>query len=129
MIELLLQAESALSLGLLDRAETLYQQVASADPRNSIAVVGLATVALERRDEAGALGLARQALTIDPENGAAQRLVERLEEVLQFRGEVVPATPTEPPSVQPARPAARGPEGPAEPVHRSWLDRVIRRIR
>lgn len=86
MIELLLQAESALSLGLLDRAEVLYQQVSSADPRNSIAVVGLARVALERSDEVGALTLARRALSIDPENNAAQRMVQRLEEVLRTRG-------------------------------------------
>ena len=85
MIELLIQAEGALSLGLLDRAETLYRQVVGADPRNSIAVVGLARVALERRNEPEALGLARQALGIDPENTAAQRMVQRLEEVLAFR--------------------------------------------
>ena len=82
MIELLLQAERALSVGLLDRAETLYRQVAAADPRNSIAVVGLARVALERGDELEALELGRRALEIDPENSAAQRLVQRLEEVL-----------------------------------------------
>ncbi|MGZ8514094.1 MAG: tetratricopeptide repeat protein [Candidatus Limnocylindrales bacterium] len=86
MIELLLQAESALSLGLLDRAEALYQQVIGADPRNSIAVVGLARVALERSDEVGALTFARRALTIDRENNAAQRMVQRLEEVLRTRG-------------------------------------------
>ncbi len=93
MIELLLQAEAALSLGLLDRAETLYRQVASTDPRNSIAVVGLARVALERSDEVGALTLARRALVIDPENNAAQRMVQRLEEVLRHRGVAVAPPP------------------------------------
>jgi hypothetical protein len=85
MIELLLQAERALSVGLLDRAETLYRQVANADPRNSIAIVGLSRVTLDRGDDVGALELARRALTIDPENVAAQRMVARLEEVIDYR--------------------------------------------
>ena len=49
-------------------------------------MVGLARVALERGDEAGALELARRALAIDPENDAARRMVERLEEVLAYAG-------------------------------------------
>ena len=85
MIEILLQAERALSVGLLDRAETLYRQVARADPQNSIAVVGLARVTLDRGDEVGALKLARKAAAIDPENPAAERMVARLEEILEYR--------------------------------------------
>jgi hypothetical protein len=91
VIELLLEAERALSMGRVDRAEVLYQQVVASDPRNSIAVVGLARVALERADDAGALVLARRALAIDAQNVAAQRLVQRLEEVLETRGEALPA--------------------------------------
>jgi tetratricopeptide (TPR) repeat protein len=78
MIELLLQAERALSAGMVDQAERLYRQAAKADPQDAMAVVGLARVALEHGDEAEALRLAQLALEIDPENVAATRLVDRL---------------------------------------------------
>lgn len=136
MIEILLQAEAALSVGLLDRAEILYRQVAAADPRNSIAVVGLARVMLERGDEPGALAQARRALAIDAENVAAQRMVQRLDEVLRFRGVEVPAAlPPMPGTAMPVPPADPG-SGPARPSpaaaaaeasRRSLIDRLLRR--
>ena len=113
MIEILIQAESALSFGLLDRAETLYRQVAAADPRNAMALVGLARVALERDDETTALAEGRRALAVDPENVAARRLVERLVEVRRFRGD---GSTTE----------AAGIVEPGPP-RRSVLDRLLRR--
>ena len=131
MIELLLEAERALSFGRADEAERLYRQVAAADPGNSIAVVGLARVALEHADDAGAYLLARKALTIDPENEAAQRLVTRLDEVMRTRGETVPDPPDEP-HESPAPKAVSEANPPAEPRtarRRSLLGRLRSRRR
>jgi tetratricopeptide (TPR) repeat protein len=142
MIELLLEAERALEMGLLDRADRMYRQAADADPRNSIAVVGLARVALERGDEPGAWRLARRALDIDPENVAAQRLAVRLEEVWAYQGRSLPeaagAGPeaaTAVPTFRPVDPAAPTPTPPptADPTPlatttgRSVVDRLLRR--
>ena len=145
MIELLLQAEGALSVGLLDRAETLYRQVANADPRNAIAIVGLSRVALERGQQPAALELARRALDIDHENVAAQRMVQRLEEVLTFQGVDVTRTAdmpspasTSPPREDAEAPATPGPAVPTDPAppvpeiadpsdRRSLVDRLLRR--
>jgi hypothetical protein len=141
VIELLLEAERALSFGRVDRAEEIYRQVSSSDPRNSIAVVGLARVALERADDLGAYLLARRALVIDPENDAALRLAQRLEEVLATRGEPVadplPPRPSGQPSAQrrstPQEPpaalqdAAPTPASGDHPSRRSLIDRLRRR--
>jgi tetratricopeptide (TPR) repeat protein len=135
VIELLLQAERALSVGLTDQAERLYRQAADNDPRNAIAVVGLARVALERSDDATAYREAVRALRIDPENVAARRLVVRLQEVFAARGEALPSigpeasepTPStvspmggdqvrperEPPAPTPPAPGTPSPEPPA----------------
>ena len=109
MIELLLNAENALALGLLDSAEQTYRSVLDADPRNGIAAVGLSRVALERGDDAGALALAQAALEIDPENATARRMIDRLEEVARFR-DAAPATGA---TVSAPTPAAPPPAVPA----------------
>jgi len=136
MIEIILEAERALTTGQLDQAERLYRQAADLDPRNSIAVVGLARVALDRGDEREAYTLARRALEIDPENAAGQRLAERLEEVIRYRGEEPPAIAGAPPAApvrteEPSPTAKPAPPGP-RPVpqrrkRRSLLDRIRRR--
>lgn len=114
MIELVLQAERALTVGLVDQAEALYQTAIRNDPRNSIAMVGLARVALERGDDPGALEQARRALAIDPENAAALRLESRLSEVLGAGAAnptvTVPAPPPAPPSTV-SQPPSRGRRG------------------
>ncbi len=129
MIELLLEAERALTMGRLDRAQEIYQQVATADPRNSIAVVGLARVALDRTDDLGAYLLARRALVIDPENDAARRLAQRLEEVLATRGEPVddplPPQASAPAPATGSTPATEpAPQPPTSPKRRSIINRL-----
>jgi hypothetical protein len=125
VIELLLQAERALSVGLVDQAERLYRHVAEADPRNSIAVVGLARVALERSDDAEAYRQARRALAIDPENVAARRLADRLEEVFATRGDALPEV--EIAQLAPAR--ARPSLGATSSSTAGLVDRLLRRPR
>jgi tetratricopeptide (TPR) repeat protein len=91
MMELLVEAERYLGLGLLDQAERLFRQVAETDSKSSIAAAGLARVALERGDDAMAYAWGRRAVAIDPENPAAHHLVLRLEEVVRGRGETLPS--------------------------------------
>ncbi|MGZ3632250.1 MAG: tetratricopeptide repeat protein [Candidatus Limnocylindrales bacterium] len=93
MIEILLDAERQLTMGLLDQAEKLYWQAIENDPQNAIAVVGLARVALERGDERTAYAFTVQALSIDPENSTAVRLEQRLAEILATRGEPIERPP------------------------------------
>jgi len=114
VIEQLLRAENALALGLLDKAEQIYAQTLAHDPANAIALVGLSRVALERGDERASLGFARRARSIDPENGQASRMIDRLEEVIRERGDDVPPSPS-----------ATGPE--VAPKGRSLLRRLTRR--
>jgi tetratricopeptide (TPR) repeat protein len=122
MIELLLQAERTLAMGRLEEAERLYRQALERDPRNAIAVVGLARLAIERGEDVEAFGLAARALELDPENAAAQRIAVRLQEVLGTRGERVEL----PAAFERGRRA--GSDGPMAGA-RSWLDRVLRRTR
>jgi hypothetical protein len=121
MMETLVEAERALTHGQVDQAERLYRTVASSDPQNSIAVMGLARVALERGDDAAALGHARAALAIDPQNPAAQHLVMRLGEVIAGRGETVPPdeTPTKPVKTRVEPPPAAAPRPAADAGTRS----------
>ena len=79
MIERLLAADAALDRDEIDVAHRLFTQVAEADPRNAIAVVGLARVAARRRAPDEARALAHRALAIDPDEAAARRLLVELE--------------------------------------------------
>src|SRR5262245_55851688 len=136
MIEQLLEAERMLSVGLIDQAERLYRTVADHDPGSSIAVVGMARVALERGDDRTAYLEAQRALAIDPENDAARRMVSRLEEVMAGRGETPPTLEAEvdptmavgataPSSSLAPEPTPAPPSKPRKP--RSVVDRLLGR--
>ena len=123
MIEMMLEAERRLAVGLLDQAEGLYRQVIAADPRNAIAVVGLARVLRRRGDTAAARELLAHALEIDPDEAAARRLLAEL------NAEAAPAAEEAPAPVAPAAaPVETGPPtSPAQPRGLvAWLRRLFR---
>lgn len=111
MIEALLQAERLLVHGMVDQAEQIYANAAAQDPHNAIAVVGLARVALERGQERVAYERSLEALKIDPQNVAAQRLEQRLAEVFAEREHST--RPTPPPDLP----------NPFDPSERAFLTR------
>ncbi len=121
----MLEAERAMGIGLYDNAERLYRQVVAIDPNNSIAVTGLARIALERGDQRGAYTFARQALALDPDNPMASHLSQRMAEQFRNRGEAVPddvITETAAPNVAaPADPSPPSPEPRAAPASRPGL--------
>lgn len=152
MIERLLAAERALAADQLEVAHRLFAQVAGADPRNAIALTGLAKVAVRRSDMPTARLHVTHALAIDPEDAAAQALAAELgvkaTEPAAAPG-VAPAsagpTPAEPiptaaahprpkpgpkPGAKPSRPATRGSHGSAPakavPRKRGLLARLVR---
>ncbi len=91
MFELLLQADRAMSDGLLEQAERTYWQLIELDPTNAMAVAGLARVWLERGDERSARTFADQALGIDPYSIAARRVIDTLDHVSVETNESEPA--------------------------------------
>jgi tetratricopeptide (TPR) repeat protein len=121
MIERLLAAEAALARGELDLAGRLFGQVAEADRRNAIAIVGLARIAQRegRIDEASEL--AERALVIDPDEAVASRLLR----------ELLAASPAPAPASAPPALPATAPRPGASPSLfdrvRSWLAGLSRR--
>ncbi len=132
MIESLLEADRLLALGLTDQAERIYWQAVELDPRNAIAVVGLARVASERGDDRTALQFARKALEIDPESPAASRLVARLTEIIETRGDALPRSSPAPvlgreteATPEPTAPITPGPEATPEPTPAPTAEREV----
>jgi len=134
VIEMLLQADRLLTVDMVDQADAIYRRVAEQDPRNAIAVVGMARCALARGEDQEAYRLAARALAIDPENDMAQRMTARMAEVLTHRGETLPGdvvdaghaaeagAPPTPIAAVPTAATSRPPSTPAP--SRSWLDRI-----
>jgi Flp pilus assembly protein TadD len=123
MIEMMLEAERAMGIGLIDNAERLYRQVVAIDPKNSIAVTGLARVALERGDQRGAYTFARRALALDADNPVAGHLAMRMAEQMRNRGEALPDEPA-----VAGEPAADGTPG-ADSARPGLVGRLFRRGR
>ena len=122
MIERLLAAEDALGSGEIDLAERLFAQVAEADARNAIAIVGLARIAERRGDRDGARTWLRRALELDPDEAAARRLLRELDASIPpapaaapaQAPAAVPAPVTAPATVADPAPVDKPPEAPVE---------------
>ena len=125
MIEMLLQADRLLTVDLVDQAQATYQRVADQDPRNAIAVVGLARCALAKGDDRGAYTLAARALAIDPENDMARRMEARMAEVLTYRGETLPDTAPRPVRARDAAPGRQRQPVVAAPAAGTLTMRVL----
>jgi Flp pilus assembly protein TadD len=123
MIERLLAAESALAHGELEAAGRLFGQIAEADPRNAIAVVGLARIATREGRDDEARALLGRALEIDPDEAAGRRLLDELD--ARARASLPTAAPaTAAPT--PAAPLLPTPAAePAAPGRPSVLDRLL----
>ncbi len=128
---MLLQADRLLTVDLVDQADAIYRRVAEQDPRNAIAVVGMARCALARGEDHEAYRLAARALDIDPENDMARRMTARMAEVLTYRGEELPGEDPAPAPAAPmppepalAAPGARESSVATQTPGRSWLDRI-----
>ena len=133
---MLLQADRLLTVDMVDQADAIYRRVAEQDPRNAIAVVGMARCALARGEDQEAYRLAARALDIDPENDMARRMTARMAEVLTYRGETLPdvSVPVPAPDAAAAEPAPTGevsvlvpsprPSSPPTASSRSWIDRI-----
>ena len=122
MIERLLAGDAALERGDLELASRLFTQVADADGRNAIAVVGLARISIARGDRDAARASLEHALQIDPDEAAAQRLLAELADEPTPEELVAPLPASPEPSVAPPghglpeRPAAAPTAEPAPPV-------------
>lgn len=111
---MLLQADRLLTVDMVDQADAIYRRVAEQDPRNAIAVVGMARCALARGEDQEAYRLAARALAIDPENDMARRMTSRMAEVLTTRGEPLPEPPPTAVAIPSPAPTERAAATPAE---------------
>lgn len=126
MIERLLAADAAFDRGEIDVAARLFAQVADADPRNAIAVVGLARVAARRGAPDEARAQARRALAIDADEAAARRLLDELDAKTSVGAAAHETASAPAPTAQVTAAPATAPAAPRS-IWRRFLDGILRR--